>query len=155
MVPRTNGAVLEPTLSGVQSIKDKEGALAYRHPVLLKRFAKKHGLPVKTAEHQFIELKKFLVVCGMMESSCSPSQGLDEIWHAFILHTRDYQEFCERYIGGFIHHRPTEKPFLGSRKQMIGLAEELFGSIDRELWPKEEVVACDGATCVDYCSDDL
>lgn len=29
---------------------------------------------------------------------------LDSIWHTFILHTRNYQEFCETYFEEFFHH---------------------------------------------------
>ncbi len=32
---------------------------------------------------------------------------LDEMWHTFILFTRDYAQFCHRYLGGYIHHAPT------------------------------------------------
>ncbi|MFY0581028.1 hypothetical protein ACN28S_48360 [Cystobacter fuscus] len=29
------------------------------------------------------------------------------MWHTFILETRDYMKFCERYFGFYIHHKPT------------------------------------------------
>ncbi|MEO8065553.1 MAG: hypothetical protein ABI643_01710 [Candidatus Doudnabacteria bacterium] len=32
---------------------------------------------------------------------------LDEYWHTFILHTRDYREFCDSHLGFFIHHSPS------------------------------------------------
>ncbi len=31
---------------------------------------------------------------------------MDEIWHAHILHTREYAEDCVRYFGYFLHHQP-------------------------------------------------
>ncbi|KTD19345.1 Uncharacterised protein [Legionella lansingensis] len=33
-----------------------------------------------------------------------PLLPLDEIWHAFILHTRDYLPFCHHYFGEYFHH---------------------------------------------------
>ena len=33
-----------------------------------------------------------------------PSIVIDEAWHAFILHTKDYEEFCMNSIGRFVHH---------------------------------------------------
>jgi hypothetical protein len=33
-----------------------------------------------------------------------PLLDMDSLWHAFILHTRDYQLFCERYFGNYFHH---------------------------------------------------
>ena len=31
---------------------------------------------------------------------------MDKGWHAFILHTADYAEFCDRVARRFIHHLP-------------------------------------------------
>jgi hypothetical protein len=36
-----------------------------------------------------------------------PSQVVDELWHEFILYTRDYQAFCKRAFGQFLHHTPA------------------------------------------------
>lgn len=37
-----------------------------------------------------------------------PSDVVDEIWHEFILHTRDYASFCDKYLGRFLHHVPNQ-----------------------------------------------
>lgn len=36
-----------------------------------------------------------------------PSQVADELWHELILHTRAYQQFCDRAFGRFMHHTPA------------------------------------------------
>lgn len=36
---------------------------------------------------------------------------VDEFWHTFILHTRDYEQFCREYLGTFIHHTPAAPDF--------------------------------------------
>jgi hypothetical protein len=36
-----------------------------------------------------------------------PSQVVDDLWHEFILYTRNYQEFCKQAFGGFFHHTPA------------------------------------------------
>ena len=36
-----------------------------------------------------------------------PSQVADELWHEFILYTRDYDAFCKKAFGGFLHHTPA------------------------------------------------
>jgi hypothetical protein len=43
-----------------------------------------------------------------------PSQVVDDLWHEFILYTRDYAEFCTRAFGSFLHHTPAVK--LGSTR---------------------------------------
>lgn len=36
-----------------------------------------------------------------------PSQAVDMLWHEFILHTRNYQQFCRQAFGRFLHHTPA------------------------------------------------
>jgi hypothetical protein len=36
-----------------------------------------------------------------------PSQIADDLWHEFILYTREYQAFCSKAFGGFLHHTPA------------------------------------------------
>src|SRR3989344_7838963 len=33
---------------------------------------------------------------------------VDEVFHAFVLNTAFYQEFCQKYFGFFIHHNPLD-----------------------------------------------
>ncbi len=37
-----------------------------------------------------------------------PSQVVDAAWHEFILFTRNYQHFCRKGLGRFLHHTPAE-----------------------------------------------
>lgn len=36
-----------------------------------------------------------------------PSQVADDLWHEFILYTKNYADFCERAFGRFMHHTPA------------------------------------------------
>jgi hypothetical protein len=36
-----------------------------------------------------------------------PSQAADDLWHEFILYTKNYQQFCRKAFGGFLHHTPA------------------------------------------------
>jgi hypothetical protein len=36
-----------------------------------------------------------------------PSQVADDLWHEFILYTREYDAFCRRAFGEFLHHTPA------------------------------------------------
>lgn len=36
-----------------------------------------------------------------------PSQVADELWHEFILNTRNYEQFTRQAFGGFLHHTPA------------------------------------------------
>lgn len=37
-----------------------------------------------------------------------PSQAVDVVWHEFILFTMQYQNFCKKALGRFLHHVPAE-----------------------------------------------
>ncbi|MDO8990401.1 MAG: hypothetical protein Q7U91_12305 [Sideroxyarcus sp.] len=37
-----------------------------------------------------------------------PSQAVDDLWHEFILFTRQYEQFCKRALGDYLHHTPVE-----------------------------------------------
>lgn len=47
-----------------------------------------------------------------------PSQVVDELWHNFILYTRNYQQFCKRAFGHYLHHTPAV--VMGGRKSQQG-----------------------------------
>ena len=36
-----------------------------------------------------------------------PSQVADDLWHEFILCTKNYRTFCDKAFGGFLHHTPA------------------------------------------------
>jgi hypothetical protein len=44
-----------------------------------------------------------------------PSQVADDLWHEFILYTRNYQQFCRRAFGRFLHHTPAVVMSKGQR----------------------------------------
>ncbi len=45
---------------------------------------------------------------GAGRSLSMPSKIVDEAWHAFILDTRAYREFCQRAFGRYYDHVPSE-----------------------------------------------
>lgn len=49
-----------------------------------------------------------------------PSKVADELWHEFILYTKDYQAFCKKAFGDFLHHTPAVV-LSGERKSNEGL----------------------------------
>lgn len=62
-------------------------------------------------EHQVFEgLRDYFILCAQARRRfvSMPSQVADDAWHAFILHTRYYQDFCNKAFGRFLHHTPAE-----------------------------------------------
>jgi hypothetical protein len=132
--------------------------LRYRNDRVIKRYAKEHQVDLIRAEEVFFEMLKFLYLCKIIPSSCSPpSSEIDDMWHCFILHTPDYFAFCGSYVGRFLHHDPTEQPHIANRAEMLQLANREFGVLDRDLWRhlfrKFKTEDCDSGNCSNYCSE--
>lgn len=47
-----------------------------------------------------------------------PSQVVDDLWHEFILYTKNYRQFCQHAFGRFLHHTPAI--VLGTARQDDG-----------------------------------
>jgi hypothetical protein len=54
-------------------------------------------------------LRQFFLVYlkGGRRPVAMPSQVVDDMWHEFILYTRNYEAFCGRAFGRFLHHTPA------------------------------------------------
>jgi len=54
------------------------------------------------------EYRKFMTLIANGHRGLSMiSATVDEVWHAHILHTKDYADFCQQAIGRFVHHQPN------------------------------------------------
>src|SRR5262249_53715287 len=88
--------------------------LAYRHPGVVRRYAREQHASREEAEEVFQETLRWLYLCGSglrEDFACAMTPEiakLDEMWHTFLMLTRDYADFCERYFGFFLHHVPNE-----------------------------------------------
>lgn len=54
-------------------------------------------------------LRQFFLayLLGKRQHVSMPSQVADDLWHEFILFTRNYEAFCQRAFGTFLHHTPA------------------------------------------------
>jgi hypothetical protein len=39
---------------------------------------------------------------------------IDEVWHQFIIFTREYIDFCQQFFGKYFQHSPSNAPSLGA-----------------------------------------
>lgn len=67
-------------------------------------YSHKYDVAMEEAVRLFAELDKFLRCAS--NSRQSPSRTIDEAWHVFILHTREYSDYCSSQFGCFVHHVP-------------------------------------------------
>lgn len=85
-----------------------------------------------------VEFKKFVVLTLIRTGvPHAPSGAIDMYWHFFILHTKDYINFCEKVWGNFEgdprfrHHYPanddTRPGMLNAYIETLKLYKEVFG----------------------------
>lgn len=65
-------------------------------------------------------LRDYFRVCVLarQEFVSMPSQAVDEAWHALILDTRRYEQYCQKVFGRFLHHMPAETMSSPTRAQV-------------------------------------
>lgn len=76
----------------------------------------------------------------------TPSKLVDKAWHQFILHTREYSEYCDRSAGRFIHHEPT-----APGQETVGSALSTFKFLDKEGYEPDPVAWNTNANCDGGC----
>jgi hypothetical protein len=77
---------------------------------LLERLEKHHpGMERKDSALVSRGLRQFFIAYLMSGRRfvSMPSQVADDLWHEFILYTREYDSFCRRAFGTFLHHTPA------------------------------------------------
>lgn len=79
---------------------------------LFEKFSKAQPtLDVRQQQLVARALRQFFL--AYLKSGCKrvamPSQVVDDLWHEFILFTRDYGNFCQLAFGQFLHHTPAVK----------------------------------------------
>ncbi|GGN59888.1 hypothetical protein GCM10011579_024460 [Streptomyces albiflavescens] len=84
----------------------------------------------------------FIAASGQQPGqSLVPSELVDHGWHAFLLHTVDYAEFCQRVVGRFVHHVPTDEDEetasgpQATRERTLAAFRAAGFAVDEELWP--------------------
>jgi hypothetical protein len=122
-------------------------ALNFEASYVVERLVKDRVVgSVAEGEELFNEVKRYLVlsevhrdlVVGMY------SVRVDEAWHAFILYTDQYRQFCNDYFGKYVGHAPTNAPDTedGDHRHRKDLTfeefreryEELFGEPLPDVW---------------------
>lgn len=56
---------------------------------------------------------EFLRYCWMVKTNKNemvymPQGLLDDLWHCFLLDSKEYEKFCHRVLGRYLHHHPEE-----------------------------------------------
>lgn len=78
---------------------------------VLKRFQAKR-MELTDGQRREVQegLRQYFQVCQRARGKfvSMPSQVVDDLWHEFILFTRNYENFCQKALGRYLHHTPVE-----------------------------------------------
>ena len=110
-------------------------------PLLLRKIQANTRLKkVDAAKTGLNETLRFLYLCSRSDSSLTPSQLIDELWHEFILFTRTYHAFCKDKFGQFVHHQPDDQraSVINQYQKTLQQYEVHFGQADNRYWPVPE-----------------
>jgi len=82
--------------------------LSFEAPYLLRKLCRTPvARDLDEAGFLFREVKRYLLLQDV-DGRTWPmySRRIDEAWHQFILYTKAYHDFCDRFLGGYLHHTP-------------------------------------------------
>lgn len=100
--------------------------LEYKNQPVINRFIKDHPEYKDQAEQIFEDLMRFFWASQKHNFERTNSSAdadldfvfimdekmriIDQMWHVFLLYTKDYMDFSYKYFGEYIHHLPDLVP---------------------------------------------
>lgn len=111
-------------------IKFPEEITDYKNPYVIKRFLMNHPMSEEEADLIFEDTMRYLWLSAVVEEKrkldpmtpdISIAEGMyiiDEMWHEFVLLTKMYSEFCQKYFGEYVHHPPEMDKYAINIKTM-------------------------------------
>jgi hypothetical protein len=119
---------------------------------IVARYAKEKQIPLDVAREHEQELKRFLALCAIKRDAAYGMAGpVDDLWHTFIIFTREYESFCRSVAGFFLHHVPNTNKSSGDSASYDAFLSDyltMFGEeAPKHIWPRFQTNGSDGADC--------
>lgn len=142
----------------MSTLPDLETVLQYSNSVVLKRFENNYPHDAARAQQLFTEMLRYLWLCEKHDFDLKNQpnnpvlqfipvmhqemRAIDNMWHEFILITRDYHDFCHQYFGHFIHHEPnmretldySEDEFVESLSLFLNYTYDVLDEETLKIW---------------------
>lgn len=92
---------------------DLDALLAYRHDETILRFMDNFDITFAEGESIFREMKLLLALIARYPEEYifthEPFWIIDEMWHTFLMYSKDYEDFCHQHFGKMIYHAPIKR----------------------------------------------
>ena len=131
-------------------------ALAYSNDAVIQKFLERHDVPLAEARSLFRETKKWLWLAARAADEAEAGLGatpqlaidgplvlLDEMWHTFILFTREYTHYCHSRFGRYVHHLPTTTDEKQRRREDYDRAPAAFRRKERARMRAQYTYVCE------------
>lgn len=129
-----------PMLSSVEML---EAAHKFDLSAVVARYIKEFGETEVRSLEIAEELKRFLVLCALDKTKgYAVRDPVDQMWHTFIIFTKNYFDFCRALGRPYLHHDPT--PELEKKRDPKAMLE----SYERLLIDYRVIFKCDPPTSV-------
>lgn len=139
-------------------LPELQTVLAYRNPLVLTYFRNNFPHLADQAERLFDEMLKFLWLTAKHEDDLQRQpnderlqfffvmheemRDIDNMWHAFILNSRPYSEFCQTFFGRYLHHEPnvmesfeqTPDEFAADLEKLLSYTYDELGAETVRFW---------------------
>lgn len=119
--------------------------------IVTQTFADRNPHYAGQAKDLEVECKRFMYLATVAPNlELAPTKPIDEYWHQFVLFTNQYEEFCAKFNGYFVHHNPLAGPDHETIfKRTQDMVVKLFGEFkNRALWFQSRPAT----SCKDFCS---
>jgi len=139
-------------INNAEAVRDR--VLAYQNPKIVRRIARDLEISVVEAEGIFQDTLRFLFLCGALHGQFAPATRVDDGWHAFLLFTEDYADFCGTFFGALIQHNPRDvgdNPSDGVIPRTKNAAKFFFGELSKNWSYKVGADCCNTCSC-ESCS---
>lgn len=93
------------------------------------------GMDRDRAERVMDQGLAFVETLGRTGACLSPSKDVDPAWHAFLLHSKQYAEWCTERFGRVIHHDPASRKV--NKGMMVDVTARIEAQgfiVDQSLW---------------------
>ena len=142
--------------------------LAYENEHIIERYAKDYADNYLSPQQAYTEMLKFLWLGDKLKSERKKNpenkqlpnmmpihhemKEIDDMWHTFILFTKNYADFCEHYFDYFIHHapntskeKPTEEEYRQELERYLIYVYDNLGEETVRLWFRDVLLENDQA----------
>ncbi|MGW7521331.1 glycine-rich domain-containing protein [Streptomyces sp. NPDC054796] len=93
------------------------------------------------------QMVAFLATAAHTTGKMAPSLRVDLFWHAFVLHTKPYADFCQALGAPFVHHVPDRgghdpakgRAAMANTRDLLRVAGY---ETDPDFWPAEGSADC-------------